>query len=227
MRAFIRSLVSFILSHKRECATIAGVVLFSFVFPPALKLLAFMGEIAPDPGATPPTPPEGGKLGETPPGNPSPQATDENIKALQRKLSEKDRVLKDLEAEVARLRIPADDSTTKLITEMQQQVAVLTEQLTQSNREKRHKELSEKYPDMLADLLIDRTDEQIEKLVEASRAKAREVFGDSKYFTQPTYRDAAAVDAEIEVIKKDSKISGEQKALRVLELQRVKNLFRK
>lgn len=227
MRAFIRSLVSFISSHKREFATIAGVVLFSFVFPPALKLLAFMGEVAPDPGATPSTPLEGGKPGETPPGNPSPQATDENIKALQRKLSEKDQALKKLEAEIAKLRVPVDNGTQKVIEEMQKQILKMTDELAQSNRTKRYKELSEKYPDMLADLLIDRSDTEIEKLVEASRAKAREVFGDSKYFMQPTYRDAAAVDAEIEVIKKDSKISGEQKALRVLELQRVKNLFRK
>ncbi len=227
MRSLIRLVVSFLSSHKRECAVVAGVIFLAIVFPPALHALAVMGEAAPEPGATPPTPPEGGKSQEVPPGSPSPQAVDENIKALQRKLSEKDLALKAMEAEVSKLRTSAGpDGVQKVVEEMQKQIAAMTEQLTQANREKRHAMLTEKYPDMVADFLIDRSDAEIEKIVEAFRAKSRELYGDSKYFAQPTYRDAAAVDAEIELIQKDVKMSGEQKAIRVLELNRVKKLFR-
>jgi len=171
------------------------------------------------------------------PDNPKP----EDIKNLQKGLSDKDVLLKqalsDIEEfkkvkveEEAKAKKKADEKKTADEIErdkMREDLKTVTEALQVFNEGKRKNELAEEYPDIEADLLIGKTDEQIEKIVEKQRAKNKEIYGDSKFFIKPKYESEDDIQKEIDLVKKDSSLRGDQGAVKILHLMREKLSFKK
>lgn len=176
------------------------------------------------PEPTPPTPPAPGGKKEDEPGKTPPAGTDENIVALQRKLSEKDVQLKTLQKELeARKQSSDDGEVAKTLAALREEMMVMSEELSVNRKEKTMKNLAEKYPDILPELLFGREEKEIESIVEKQRARNKEIFGDSRHFTEPSYSSAEQIQKEIDAVSSDKKLSGEQKALKVLQLRRLFN----
>jgi hypothetical protein len=167
------------------------------------------------------TAPENGKVVENQNGNP----TVEDLKNLQKSVSEKDRLLKETEAKLAEFQKAKDSNTSeteKLIASLKEEIGGVRKEMETLNIEKRRESLATKFPDILPELLIGKTDEEIGKIVENQRALSKKLYGDSEYFRQPTYRDEADVDKAIDAEIKDTKKSGIDTALNVLRLNRLK-----
>lgn len=180
-------------------------------------LFPFIGETKKD-GADPE------KDGKSDP-NPA-DGGDKNIKNLQRKLSERDKELKTAMAEIEKLKKNNDankDEVSKKIDELLEHNKNLTKEIAQINKEKRITTLSEKYPDIAPELIIDKNDDEIEKIVAKQREIAKKQYGDSQYFLQPQYSDEAQIQNEIKEVQKDSSLTGDQKAEKVMSLTRMKN----
>lgn len=220
-----------IVFNRRRIFFAAVVALVAMVAGPAvLPLGIFMigetkseGEKGPGDGNKDPDPkgngnPDagGGKPGDG--GN-----LDPNIQALHAKLTERDKQLKAAQAELERMKGADGSALSQIVESMREEVKRLTDELATVQREKREKILAEKYPDILPELLIDKDDAAIEKIVEAQRARNKQIYGDSRYFAAPAYGTAADVDAAIEKVQKDQNMSGVQKSVEVMRLTRVRN----
>lgn len=226
----------FLESVKSKRWMIARVALFAVLVkltgPLALSALAIVvGETTPEPGAGGAVPPEGGKTpegGKPGEGGGQPGGAgngDENIKALHRKLSEKDNQMKTLQAELDKLKAGGNPEFATLIETLQKQVSEMNEELTATRKERQLADLSQKYPDILPELLFGRDEKDIEAIVQKQRAKNQELYGDSRHFTEPTYQTATEVQAAIEAVNADKKMSGEQKAVKVMQLRRILSAF--
>ena len=171
------------------------------------------------------------------PDNPTP----EDIKNLQKALSEKDvdlkKALTDIDGfnkiksdEEAEKKKDADKKKTETELEMQKMrddLKTMADALKIFNDGKRRDELEKEYPDIEPDLLVGKTDEQIEKIVEKQRAKNKEIYGDSKFFIKPRYESEDDIQKEIDVVKKDKSLRGDQGAVKILHLMREKLNFKK
>ena len=180
-----------------------------------------------------PKDPKGGDPSDPKDGNPSP----EDVKNLQRKLSENDLKLKDAEknAEEAKknfddLKKTQDDKRTddeKKFDGLKDEIKGLKKEVGTMNADKRKDKLAKQYPDILPELIVNKTDEQIEKIAKEQRAIAKKMYGDAKAFTQPTYENEGDFDKEIDAVKKDKELSGVNSAVKVLNLARNKLNFKK
>ena len=169
--------------------------------------------------------------------NPKP----EDIKNLQKALSEKDVLLKqaivDIDGfkkikddEEIEKKKKADEKKTDAELEMEkmrEDMKTMSETLKNFNESKRKDELKEEYPDILSDLLVGKTDEQIEKIVEKQREMNKKNYGDSKFYIKPEYESEDDIDKEIEAVKKDKSMRGDQGALKIMQLMREKLSFKK
>ena len=64
--------------------------------------------------------------------------------------------------------------------------------------------------------------EDIEKIVKKQRAINKQLYGDSKVYSIPTYGSQSDIDKEVKTIEENPKISGETAGLRILRLSREK-----
>ena len=189
------------------------------------------------PGSGGPKDPPKGDPPAIDPDNPKP----EDIKNLQKSLSEKDVDLKKAIADVETLKAAevkridddkkkADDKKTEEQLEMQkmrEDMSKMSGTLKVFNDNERKNFLEKEYPDIMPDLLVGKTDEQIEKIVEKQRTKNKEIYGDSKFFIKPKYESEDDIDKEIEEVKKDKSLLGDQAAVKILRLMREKLNFNK
>ena len=171
------------------------------------------------------------------PDNPKP----EDVKNLQKALSEKDvlfkKALSDIEGfkktkeeEEIEKKKKADEKKTETelaMEKMQSDMKKMSDTLKVYNDSKRKDELKEEYPDILPDLLVGKTDEQIEKIVEKQREMNVKNYGDSKFFIKPKYESEDDIDKEIEAVKKDKSMRGDQGAIKIMQLMREKLSFKK
>ena len=171
------------------------------------------------------------------PDNPKP----EDIRNLQKSLSEKDVLLKQAlsdvegfkktkENEEAEKKKKADEKKTEAELEMdkmRKDMKTMSETLEIFNNSKRKDELKEEYPDILPDLLVGKTDEQIEKIVDKQREMNKKNYGDSKFFIKPKYESEDDIDKEIEEVKKNKSLRGDQGAIKIMHLMREKLKFKK
>lgn len=182
---------------------------------------------------------------EPPKGDPSvidsDNPTPEDIKNLQKALSEKDVKLKQLESDLKNLKDAEqkradeekkkqDEKKTEAEKEMEKMRAdmkTMSDTLKVFNESKRKDDLKEKYPDIEPDLLVGKTDEQAEKVVEKQREMNKKNYGDSKFFIKPEYESEEDVQQEIDKVKKDETLRGDQSAVKVLHLMREKLNFKK
>ena len=176
-----------------------------------------------DPNGNPP---------EIDPDNPKP----EDIKNLQSLLSKRDVELKESQKKVIEFELTdkkkkeekekeanAKKSESDLrIEKMNSKIENLSGEIKEYNNQKRSDKLAKEYPDILPELLVGKSDEQIEKIVEKQRAKNKELYGDSNFFIKPKYENAGDVQKEIDDVKKDKNLRGDNAAIKVLHLIREK-----
>ncbi len=182
------------------------------------------GSVAPkDPNGNPPA---------IDPDNPKP----EDVKNLQSLLSKRDVELKESEKKVTEFELNEknrkDDKKKKedekksdgdlQIEKMSGKIEKLSGEIKEYNNQKRSDKLAKEYPDILPELLVSKSDEQVEKIVEKQRAKNKELYGDSKFFIKPKYENADDVQKEIDEVKKDKNLRGDNAAVKVLHLIREK-----
>lgn len=146
---------------------------------------------------------------------------DDNIKALQRKLSKKDEEMKSLQKELDEKK-SSDDSEIATLTKT---VESLTGEITKITTGKRREDLAEKYPDIHPDLLMNVDENNLEEVVENQRAISKEKFGDAQFFQQPKYNSIEDIDKKIKGIQEDKGMNGIDKAALTLDLENEKNNF--
>lgn len=155
-----------------------------------------------------------------PPGNP-PGNPDPNIAALQRKLSEKDVELKAAQDKLATLERSGtqDDETKRLLGEMSETVKTLTGTISKMESDKERERLRSAYPDIVPELLLGKTQEDIERLVTAQRETIEKNYVRQPSAHAPTYNSREEVDAEIKKIEEDKTTPMPTKFARLRELK--------
>jgi hypothetical protein len=148
----------------------------------------------------------------------------QDLKNLQRKLSEKDLMIKELSEKKSDDKNP-DLKPDSKISELEAQIKTLTESITQMTNSSRVEKLTEMYPDISPEILANTTDENLEKIVESQRKINKQTYKDSEVFTLPQFKSVSDVDKAIEKIKADTNLSALDKASESLKLQRLKASF--
>jgi hypothetical protein len=148
----------------------------------------------------------------------------QDLKNLQRKLSEKDLMIKELSEKKSDDKNP-DPKPDSKISELENQIKTLTESITKMTNSSRVEKLTEMYPDISPEILANTSDENLEKVVESQRKISKKIYKDSKVFTLPQYKSISDVDKAIEKVKADKNLSAMEKASESLKLQRLKTSF--
>ena len=135
-------------------------------------------------------------------GNPS----SDDLKNLQRKLSDKDLKLKEAEKNEAKAKEDLENEKKKQDDKrsddekkfdgLEKTIEGLTSEVKKVNDDKKTVELKKQYPDILPKLLLGKTDEEIKEIAKDQRAIAKKLYGDASAFVQPTYADEGAIDKE-------------------------------
>lgn len=181
--------------------------------------------------------PEVGDLPVIDPENPKP----EDVKNLQKALSDRDVKLKDAEKIIAdakkleddkkveeeKEKKEKDDREKSEVEKLSGEIESMRKEIGNFNVEKKKSELEKEYPDILPELLIGKTDEQIKTVVEKQRGMNKKNYGDSKGFLKPKYESADDIEKEIEETKKDTSLRGDNAAIKVMRLTREKLGFKK
>ena len=163
-------------------------------------------------------------------GNP----TTEDVKNLQKLISDKDVKLQNALLKISEFEKNSKEKDNKKLKDeketlehLHELVKGMTEELTTMREDKQRADLQNKYPDIVPETLLGKTEEEQKTIVEAQRKLSERLYGDSAKFTQPTYSSEDDVDKELEAVKKDTKLSGENAARKVLNLVREKAGFKK
>jgi len=143
----------------------------------------------------------------------------EDLKNLQKKLSEKDLKIKEL----TNSQINKDTQDTSEITQLASVVKELTDTVSTMRDEKRISELREAYPDISPTLLKNTPVENLEEVVAEQRKIAQEHYKGADVFLKPNYSNISDVDKDIEAVKNNSKLSGLDKATEIMRLNEIKN----
>ncbi len=169
------------------------------------------------------------------PDNPKP----EDVKNLQKLLSDRDAKLKDAEKIIAdakkldddkkeleeKEKKEKDDKEKSEVEKLKDEIKEMRGEIGEFNNVKRKEFLEKEYPDIEADLLAGKTDEQIKPIVEKQREKMKKMFGDSKGFLKPKYETVDDIDKAIEEAKNDKTARGDNAAVEVMRLTREKANF--
>lgn len=146
----------------------------------------------------------------------------DNIKALQQKLTEADKTTKELEKKIGEIEKPDNNQTIINLTE---QIENLTGQINNINNNAKIKELSSKYPEIASELLLGKSDEEIENIVAKQKAITAEIIKNSPSDHSPIFSSLNEIDDEIERIKNDRQTSTEIKLTRIRQLKEAKENF--
>lgn len=169
------------------------------------------------------TPPEEpGKAPTNPPGTPDP-----NIVALQKKLSERDVELKAAKEKLAVLEKEGKgtDETSRAIAEMSATIKQLGDTITKMESDKERERLRSKYPDIVPDLLMGRSDEDIERLVTAQRETITKNYVRQPSAHAPQFADRAAVETEMARVEADKSLPVAEKFAKLRELKNQRDEF--
>ena len=153
----------------------------------------------------------------------------EDFKNLQKLISKKDVDFHKTKEALEKLKSNKPNKDDKKETELEKTVNSLnkkiddmSKQLEGVNKANETVELQKQYPDILPEFLIGKDEEQIKAVVDKQRAMNKKLYGDSREFVQPTYDEVKDVDKAIDDIKADKSISGEKQAVKIMQLNRVK-----
>lgn len=150
----------------------------------------------------------------------------EDFKNLQKIVSQKDVDFKKVEEDLKKLQAKNDDKKTdseKSIDEMKKTIINLSTEIKTMNLARESDDLAKNYPDILPELLIGKTKEEIVSIVDKQRAVNKKLYGDSQHFAPGDYSKESDVDEAIEDVKKDTSRSGENSAVAVMNLERQKD----
>lgn len=150
----------------------------------------------------------------------------EDFKNLQKTLSAKDLDLKKLQDELENATKKKSSELTeseKMISELQTSIKQMSDTIQSMKSEQDTKSLTEKYPDILPELLIGKNPDEIEKIVDRQREVNKRLYGDSRHFAKPDYSTEADIEKRKSEIKSDDSISGETAAIEIMKLERAKS----
>ena len=142
---------------------------------------------------------------------------DENIKAMQRLLTEKDKEIKALADKLDKQK--PDEKQPDQIALLTKQIETLTDSITQITTDKTRESLRVKYPDVVPELLIGKTDEQIESLVAQQRAITQTRIDNAPSNHRPVFSSVDEITKEIDRVKIDKTLSTDAKLQKVRELK--------
>lgn len=142
---------------------------------------------------------------------------DENIKAMQRLLTEKDKEIKALADKLDKQK--PDEKQPDQIALLTKQIETLTASITQITTDKTRESLRVKYPDVVPELLIGKTDEQIESLVAQQRAITQTRIDNAPSNHRPVFSSVDEITKEIDRVKTDKTLSTDAKLQKVRELK--------
>lgn len=149
----------------------------------------------------------------------------EDFKNLQKSLSQKDVDMKKVEEDLKKLQDKKDEKksdTEKSLAKMAETIETLNKTISTMSDANRSKDLAEKYPDILPELLTGKTDEEVEAIVDKQRELNKGLYGDSHQFKPAGYSTEQEVDEAIEDVKGDATESGENSAVKIMNLNRQK-----
>jgi TolA-binding protein len=164
------------------------------------------------------TSPENGKEGDKqvstsiPPENGKGEDVQKIVTGFQKKISEKDQRIKELEGQVK------STSENSAIETLRLQNEEMKKSLDEINRRETLAQLKTQYPDVHPDLLIDKTPEDRERLVLAQRETAKKMYGDVSFFSRRVWTSVSEIDSEIDKIQKDKSIGSLEAIKRIREL---------
>jgi hypothetical protein len=146
---------------------------------------------------------------------------EENIKALQTKLSEKDLAVKKAQEDIEELKRSGSQNseTDKKIEALGRTIESLNTQVATINIEKQKGDLAKKYPDILPDLLVGKSPEEAEIIVSKQREITAKSYDEKPSAHAPVFKDRNAVEEAIENVQKDPKLSIVDKMTKVRELK--------
>ena len=171
----------------------------------------------------PQDPPKDGNPSGNPAGNPDP-----NVVALQQKLTEKDKELKSALSKIEELKKSGSSNTSetqKAIEDMQKTIADLTGTITQMNSDRERERLARDYPDIVPDLLLGKSQDEIEKLVKAQRDTIAKNYQRLPSAHEPVFADRSEVEKEINAVKADKNLSTDEKLQKLRELKQARDEF--
>jgi len=143
----------------------------------------------------------------------------ENVKALQRKLTERDNALRDALAKVDELtKKPPTNAGDEKIAALTEQIKALTGSMTALTQEREREALTKQYPDILPEFLMGKSSEERESFVTRQRALVQHQIDTLPSSHKPVFSSRQDVEAEIERVKKDPLLSTDKKMARVREL---------
>lgn len=171
----------------------------------------------------PQDPPKDGNPSGNPAGNPDP-----NVVALQQKLTERDKELKSALSKIEELEKSGSSNTSetqKAIEGMQKTIADLTGTITQMNSDRERERLARDYPDIVPDLLLGKSQDEIEKLVKAQRDTIAKNYQRLPSAHEPVFADRSEVEKEINAVKADKNLSTDEKLQKLRELKQARDEF--
>lgn len=170
----------------------------------------------------PQDPAKPGNPGGNPGGNPDP-----NVIALQQKLTEKDRELKAAQAKLEELEKPkpGSDQNANAVAELQKTISELTGTIGTMTSEREKERLAKAYPDIVPDLLLGKSQEEIERLVKAQRETIDRNYQRLPSAHAPVFADRGEVEKEIEAVKVNKALSTDEKLQKIRELKTLRDEF--
>jgi hypothetical protein len=147
-----------------------------------------------------------------------------NIKALQQKLTEKDQEVKKGLVKLEELeKLEKVNSQTseseKKIEILTKTVEGLTTQIGNFNIEKQREEIAKAYPDILPDLLLGKSPEEREIIVNKQREITMRNYDQKPSAHAPMYRSRDEIDTAIEQINQNKKLNVIDKLTKIRELK--------
>lgn len=153
-------------------------------------------------------------------GNPDP-----NVQALQKKLTQKDRLLKDTQEKLDKFVEEKGKKTEEEKSEIQKltdTVKALTSQIESINVESEKAKLAEKFPDILPEFLIGRSTEEQELIVEKQRKKIMENYDEKPSAHAPAFTSRGEVEKEMKKIVENTSLKTEDKMVKIRELKQIR-----
>lgn len=146
---------------------------------------------------------------------------EENVKALQKKLTEKDDGLKKAQSDIEELkkRGSGDSESEKKIEQLTVLIGEMKKEVGSMTAEKQKEALAKQYPDILPDLLVGRTPEEQEIIVKKQRDITLQNYDERPSAHAPVFKDRNEIDTEMERVKKDPKLSTDDKMAKIRELK--------
>lgn len=145
---------------------------------------------------------------------------EENVKALQQKLTINDEATKKLQGELEELKKAKETpGKNEEIENLTKKIEEMTEQIGNLNTEKAKERLQAKYPDIVPELLLGRNEEEIELIVKKQREMTEKNYDRKPSVHEPKYTERSDFDKAVQDVKEDRSLDTDQKLQKVRELK--------